>query len=116
MRTLHDGADHDAWAAVLARNLRHRGVPDRKIRRSPEHRGESLGVAAGRGHLHVEAVFLEDAGMHTDIEIDVTEIVDGFAETHLLERRGAGKTRADGRNRETARDGGGSRQKIAAAK
>ncbi len=91
MCALHDRADHDARAAVLARNLRHRGVADGKIRRAAEHRRESLSVAAGRADLHVEAVLLEDAGVHADIEIDVAEIVDGLAETHFLERRGSGQ-------------------------
>src|ERR1700686_4792089 len=116
MRALDDGADHNAWAAVLPRNLSHRRITDREIRRTAKHSREGLRVAACGAHFHVEAVFLEDAGMHADIKIDVTEIVDGFAEAYFLESRSGSVARTDGRHRQAARDGRGGCQKIAAAK
>src|ERR1700736_5255972 len=97
MRALHHRADHDAWTAILPRNLRHRRIPDREIRRTAKHGREGLGVAAGGADFHVEAVFLEDAGMHPDIEIDVAEIMDGFAEAHFLEGRSCRSVQADDR-------------------
>src|ERR1700738_1001263 len=108
MRALDDGADHHTRATVLPRNLTHRRIGDREIRRTNKHTRKRLRVAAGGAHFHVEAVFLEDAGMHTDIEIDVTEIVDGFAEAHFLESRSGSVARADeGRTRQAARAGTG---------
>src|ERR1700676_3042824 len=116
MRALNDRPDHNARAAILPRNLGHRRITDREIRRTAEYGREGLRVAAGGAHLHVEAVFLEDAGVHADIEINITEIMDGFAETHLLERRSGGAAGADdGCDRQSARDGSGGRQEMAAA-
>ena len=85
MGALHDRADHHARAAVLARDHRHRGVADGEIGRAAEHRREGLRVAARGAHLHVEAIFLEDVGMHADIKIDVAEVVNRFAEPHGFE-------------------------------
>ena len=96
VRALHDGADHDAGAARLARHLRHGRVADREIGRAAEHGGEGLGVAAGRGDVHLEAVLLEDAGVHADIEIDVAEIVHGLAEVDLLQVLRRRRSRRDG--------------------
>src|ERR1700687_1103332 len=117
MGALDDGADHDTWTTVLPRNLGHRRITDREIRRTAKHSGEGLRVSAGGTHFHVEAVFREDAGVHTDIEIDVAEVMDGFAEAHFLEGRSGSAIRADdGRNRQPTCNGGGCRQKIAAAR
>jgi hypothetical protein len=41
--------------------------------------------------------------------------MDGFAETHFLERGSGGVPRADGTDRQSARDGSGGRQEMAAA-
>ena len=85
VRALDHGADHDAGAAGLARHLHHGGVADREVGGAAEHGGEGLGVAARGGDVHLQAVLLEDAGMHADIEVDVAEIVHGLAEVDLLQ-------------------------------
>ena len=103
VRPLHDGADDDARAARFARHLRHGRVADREVRRSAEHGGEGLGVAAGGGDVHLQAVLLEDAGMHADIEVDVAEVVNRLAEVDFLEVRSGG-----GRRMEHRRHGGDS--------
>src|SRR5229473_8634625 len=116
MSALDDRADHNTGTAILPRNLSHRRVTDREVSRTAENSCEGLRVSAGGAHFHVEAVFREDAGVHTDVEIDVSEIVDGFAEAHFLERRSGSVTRAaDRRNRQAGRNGCRCRQKIAAA-
>src|SRR5258708_35669708 len=116
MSPLDDRADHNTWATMLPGNLSHRGITDREVRRTTKNSREGLGVSAGGAHFHVEAVLLEDAGVHTDVEIDVPEIMDGFAEAHFLERRSGSAIRADdGRNRQATRNGCGCRQKITAA-
>src|ERR1700730_282559 len=115
MSALDDRAYHDTGTTVLPRNLSHRRITDREIRRTTEDSREGLRISAGGAHFHVEPVFLEDAGVHSDIEIDIAEIVDSLAEAHFLERRGSGTIRADdGRNRQSTRNRGGCRQKIAA--
>jgi hypothetical protein len=86
---LDDGADDDAGAALLARDLGHRGVADREVGRAAEHGGKGLGVAAGGGDVHLQAVLLEDAGVHADVEVDVAEVVHRLAEVHLLQLLGA---------------------------
>src|ERR1700757_3094716 len=43
-------------------------------------------LAAGGANLHIEAIFLEDARVHANVEIDVTEIMNRFAEAHFLKR------------------------------
>ncbi len=107
MRALHDGPDHDAGAAILARDLRHGRIPDREIGRATEHGRECLGIAARGADLHVEAVLLEDAGMHADVEIDVAEVMHGLAEAHRLQTGRKGQTRAEQRRcGETSGDGG----------
>src|ERR1700738_4607555 len=116
MSTLDDRADHNTWDTIHPRNLSHRRITDREVRRTTKNSRESLRVSAGGAHFHVEAVLLEDAGVHTDVEIDVSEIVDGFAEAHFLEGRSGGAIGADdGRHRQATRNGCGCRQKIAAA-
>ena len=85
MGALNHRADHHARAAVLARDHRHSGVADSEISRAAEHRREGLGVAPSGAHLHVEAIFLEDVGMHADIKIDVAEVVNRFAKSHGFE-------------------------------
>src|SRR5260370_24690462 len=86
MSPLDDRADHNTWATILPRNLSHRRITDREVRRTTKNSREGLGVSAGGAHFHVEAVLLENAGVHTDVEIDVTEIIDGLAKAHLLKR------------------------------
>jgi len=54
--------------------------------------------------------------VHANVEIDVTEIMNGFAEAHFLERRRrSGVQPDDGSHRQAACNGGGCPQKIAAA-
>jgi hypothetical protein len=65
--------------------------------RTAEHRSKGLRVAAGGAHLHVEAVLLEDTGVHANVEIDVTEIVHCFAEANRLQAGGGGRSRHDQR-------------------
>src|SRR6202022_2547594 len=116
MSALDDRADHDTWTTVLPPNLGHRRIPDREVRRTTKNSCKGLRVSAGGAHFHVEAVLLEDARVHADVEIDVAEIMDGFAEAHFLEGRSGSAIRADdGRHRQATRNGCGCRQKIAAA-
>ena len=102
VRALNDGADHDARAAGLARHLHHGGVADGEVGRAAEHRREGLGVAAGGGDDHLQAVLLEDAGVHADIEVDVAEIVHRLDEVNFLHvgsvcmDRSKGQCTADG--------------------
>ena len=100
---LNDGPDDHPGAAVLARDHHHRGVSDGEICRAPQHGREGLRVAAGGAHLHGEAVLLEDAGVHPDVEVDVAQVVDGLAEADGLEARGA---RDRGRQRGADRQAG----------
>ena len=85
VRALDHRADHDAGPAGLARHLHHGGVADREVGGAAEHGREGLGVAARGGDDHLQAVLLEDAGVHADIEVDVAEIVHSLAEADLLE-------------------------------
>ena len=114
MGALHDRADNHAGAAILARDHRHRGVADGEIRRAAEHRREGLGVAARGAHLHVEAIFLEDIGMHADIEIDIAEVVNRFAESHGFQV-GRKRSPAHKRQRRSAERRAGSPLKESAA-
>ena len=97
MGALHHRANHHARAAVLARDHRHGGVADGEISGAAEHRRKGLGVAARRADLHVQAIFLEDVGMHADIKIDIAEIVHRFAEPHGFE---IGRERRPSQNRQ----------------
>src|SRR5580704_4780417 len=117
MRALDHRADHHAWTTVLPRNLSHRRIADREIRGTAENCRESLSVAAGGAHFHIEAVLLEDAGVHANVKIDVTEIMNGFAEAHFLERRSSssGVQSDDGSHRQATCNGGGCPQELAAA-
>src|SRR5580700_6651453 len=116
MRALDHRADHHAWTTVLPRNLSHRRIADREIRGTAENCRESLSVAASGAHFHIEAVLLEDAGVHANVEIDVTEIMNGFAEAHFLERRSSSGVHPDDEShRQATCNGGGSPQEIAAA-
>ena len=80
------------------------------LQAAAKHGREGLRVATRGAHFHVEAVFREAAGVHTDIKIDVSEIVDGFAEAHFLESRSGGTARTDHRrHRQSARNRSGGR-------
>src|SRR5580704_12913929 len=115
MRALDHRADHHAWTTVLPRNLSHRRIADREIRGTAENGRESLSVAAGGAHFHIEAVLLEDAGVHANVEIDVTEIMNGFAEAHFLERRSSSGVQPDDEGRRQATgEGYGRRPEIGA--
>src|SRR5258706_16076412 len=116
MSALDDRADHDTWTTIFPRNLSHRRITDREVRRTTKNSREGLGVSAGGAHFHIETVLREDTGVHADVEIDVPEIMDGFAEAHFLEGRSGSAIRADdGRHHQATRNGCGCRQKIAAA-
>src|SRR6202022_1984763 len=95
MSALDDRADHDTWTTVLPRNLSHRRITDREVRRTTKNSCKGLRVSAGGAHFHVEAVLLEDAGVQADVKIDVAGIMDGFAEAPFLGGRGGGGSRAD---------------------
>src|SRR5688572_15250967 len=87
MRPLDDGADHHAGTTILAGHLDHCRVADGEVGGPSEHSGEGLRVAAGGTHLQVEAVLLEDPGVHTDVQVNVTKVVHGFAEPNRLQLR-----------------------------
>ena len=66
--------------AALPRHLRHRGIADRELRTLAQDCGESLGVATRGADIELEAVLFEYSGVLADIEIDVTQVVNGFDE------------------------------------
>ena len=116
MRALHHGADDDAGSAGLARHLHHGGIADGEIGRAAEHGREGLGVAAGGGDFHLQAVLLEDAGMHADIEVDVAEVMHGLAEPDDLQAGGGGLRGTRQRTQRSPRcDRRGRGQEMAAA-
>src|SRR5258705_13844824 len=115
MSATHDVSDDDPRPAIFPRDLRHRRVADREVRRSAEHGGKRLGIAAGGADLHVQPVLFEDAGVHADIKIDVTEVMHRLAETHRLQCGRACATWTDERrSADTARDRRRTRQEAAA--
>src|ERR1700737_3839926 len=95
MGALDDRADHDTWTTVLPRNLSHRRITDREVRRTTKNSCKGLRVSAGGSHFHGEAVFFEDAGVHADVEIDVSEIMGRLAEAHCSRGRSGSSIRAD---------------------
>jgi hypothetical protein len=75
--------------------------------RATEHRGEGLGVTAGRRNIQMDALLLKVTGRYPDIEADIAEIVRGLAEIHLRDGGAKNSWSEQRSGRSTSGDQGG---------